>query len=56
MVFLANLAFNLHSGISMTTTNVCLMQNKKKPTGIPVSSGFFHNNGPNVTQILPQRS
>ena len=59
MVFLTNIVFTFHSGISITTTfllvNVYLMQNmKKNPIEIPVTL-FFHNIGPNLTQILSQR-
>ena len=56
MVFLANLAFNIHSGISITTT-VCKSiphgKYKNKPIEVPVSL-FFHNIGPNLAQMLPQ--
>ena len=60
MVFLANLVLNFYSGIYITTTfllvNVFLMQNmKKKPIEIPVSLFFFHDIGPTLAQILPQR-
>ena len=56
MVFLANLAFNFHSGIYITTTfllvNVYLMQNMiKNPIEIPFSL-FFHNIGLTLAQIF----
>ena len=56
--FSSYLVFNFHSCIYITTTfllvNVYLMQNMKKSIEIPVSL-FFHNIGPTLTQILPQR-
>ena len=60
MVFLANLAFNFHSGIYITTTfllvNVYLMQNMiKNPIEIPFSL-FFHNIGLTLAQIFPQKT
>ena len=45
VVFLANIVFSFHSGISITTAfllvNVYLMQNMKKPIEIPVPLFFF---------------
>ena len=47
MMFLANLVFNFHSGIYMTTSfllvNVYLMQNMKKTIEIPVSLFFLQH-------------
>ena len=55
-----NLIFIFHSGIYITTSfllvNVYLMQNmKKNPLKYQFLCCFFHNIGPNLLQILPQR-
>ena len=54
MVFLANIAFNFHSGIDITTTFLLVnvgIQNMKKTIEVPVYLFFsqhWTNFGPNV--------
>ena len=59
MVFLVNIVFSFHPGVSITIdfllVNVYLTQNMIKNSMKYQFLCFFHNIRPNLVQILPQR-